>query len=98
MEESIDTPSESSAMKPFWMEPDTPPSPPPDPEPMPQKSDRKSFYDLDFNALDRDLTAEERQEWNSIYASYRGRSALTGTIIGVDPLHISVRNKETGER
>ena len=97
MEESIDTPSESSAMKPFWMEPDTPPSPPPDPEPMPQKSDRKSFYDLDFNALDRDLTAEERQEWNSIYASYRGRSALTGTIIGVDPLHISVRNKETGE-
>ena len=52
---------------------------------------------MDFNALDRDLTAEERQEWNSIYASYRGRSALTGTIIGVDPLHISVRNKETGE-
>ena len=50
-----------------------------------------------FNELDRDLTAEERQEWNSIYASYRGRSALTGTIIGVDPLHISVRNKETGE-
>jgi len=43
------------------------------------------------------LTAEERQEWNSIYASYRGRSALTGTIIDVDPLHISVRNKETGE-
>ena len=97
MEESIDTPSESSAMKPFWMDPDTPPPPPPDPDPMLQKSDRKSFYDLDFNALDRDLTAEERQEWNSIYASYRGRSALTGTIIGVDPLHISVRNKETGE-
>ena len=46
--------------------------------------------------MDRGLTAEELQEWNSIYASYRGRSALTGTIIGVDPLHISVRNKETG--
>ena len=87
-------PEESSAMKPFWMEPGAPPPPPPEPEP--QKNDRQSFYGLDFNALDRGLTAEERQEWNSIYASYRGRSALTGTIIGVDPLHISVRNKETG--
>lgn len=85
----------ASAMKPFWMEPSAPPLPPPEPV-QPQKSDRQSFYDLDFNALDRDLTAEERQEWNSIYASYRGRSALTGTIIGVDPLHITVRNKETG--
>ena len=61
------------------------------------KSDRQSFYGLDFNALDRGLTAEERQEWNSIYASYRGRSALTGTIIGVDPHSISVRNQETGQ-
>ena len=86
----------ASAMKPFWMEPSAPPLPPPEPV-QPQKSDRQSFYDLDFNALDRDLTAEERQEWNSIYASYRGRSALTGTIIGVDPLSISVRNGETGK-
>ncbi len=92
-----------SAMKPFWMEPSAPSSPPsveppPAPEPAfpPPKSDRQNFYGLDFNALDRGLTAEERQEWNSIYASYRGRSALTGTIIGVDPLHVSVRNKETG--
>ena len=97
VEEGGDIPAETSAMKPFWMEPSDPPPPPPPPEPEPQKNDRQSFYDLDFNALDRDLTAEERQEWNSIYASYRGRSALTGTIIGVDPLHITVRNKETGE-
>ena len=90
----MDVPEEATAMKPFWMEPES--SPPLEPEPAPQKSDRQSFYDLDFKALDRGLTAEERQEWNSIYASYRGRSALTGTIIGVDPLHISVRNKETG--
>ena len=89
-------PEEPSVMQPFWVEPETPP--PPEPEPvLPQRSDRQEFFSLDFNALDRDLTAEERQEWNSIYASYRGRSALTGTIIGVDPLHISVRNKETGE-
>ena len=65
--------------------------------PTPPQSDRQSFYGLNFNELDRDLTAEERQEWNSIYASYRGRSALTGTIIGVDPHSISVRNRETGQ-
>ncbi|MDE7218915.1 MAG: hypothetical protein K2O45_04755 [Oscillospiraceae bacterium] len=61
-----------------------------------QCSDRQAFFDLNFNELDRDLTAEERQEWNSIYASYRGRSALTGKIIGVDPLSISVRDRQTG--
>ena len=93
-------------LPPAEMPPDVPPveeSLPPEPEaepspaPAPEKSDRQAFFDLNFNELDRGLTAEERQEWNSIYASYRGRSALTGTIIGVDPLHISVRNKETGE-
>lgn len=61
-----------------------------------EKNDRQMFYGLDFNELDRGLTSEERQEWNSIYASYRGRSALTGSIIGIDPLSISVRNKQTG--
>ena len=67
------------------------------PPPPPEKSDRQSFYELNFNEMDRGLTAEERQEWNSIYASYRGRSALSGKIIGVDPLSISVRNRQTGE-
>ena len=62
----------------------------------PVKSDRQKFFELKFNRLDRDLTSEERQEWNSIYASYRGRSALTGTIIGVDPFSVQVRNPETG--
>lgn len=61
------------------------------------KSDRQRFYDLDFNELDRDLTPEERQAWNSIYASYRGRSALSGQIIGVDPHSIVVRDRRTGE-
>ena len=50
-------------------------------EPFPE---RRSFYQLDFNELDRDLSPEERQEWNSIYASYRSRSVLSGTIVGVD--------------
>ena len=75
-------------------EPETLPSLKPE---KPEKSDRQIFYELDFNEVDRGLTPEERQEWNSIYASYRSRSALSGRIIGVDPLAIRVRNRQTGE-
>lgn len=66
--------------------------------PAPPKSDRQKFYELKFNELDRHLTPEERQEWNTIYASYRGRSAITGTVIGVDPFSIYVWNPETEQR
>ena len=55
-----------------------------------------SFFDLDYNALDRNLTQRERQEWNSIYASYRSRSILTGTVIGRDDHIFMIRNKKTG--
>lgn len=48
---------------------------------MPKK---KSFYELNLNSLDRNLTPEQAQEWNSIYASYRSRSILSGMVIGVD--------------
>ena len=65
-----------------------------DPVPV---GERQQFFNLKFNHLDHDLTPEEQQEWNSIYASYRGRSALTGTIIGVDAHSISVRNRQTGQ-
>ncbi|MEG2421564.1 MAG: hypothetical protein RSB55_08430, partial [Oscillospiraceae bacterium] len=58
--------------------------------------EQKSFYQLDFHELDRGLTPEQRQEWNSIYASFRGRSALTGEIIGIDRHAISTRDKATG--
>ena len=81
-------------------EPPAPPEPPVPPK-VPKaagKSDRQLFYELKFNELDRGLTPEERQEWNSIYASYRGRSAITGRIIGVDPLSIYVWNRETEQR
>ena len=57
-------------------------------EPIPE---RKGFYQLDFNELDRDLSPEERQEWNSIYASYRSRSVLSGTIVGVDRHELNSR-------
>ena len=61
-----------------------------------EENGRRSFYELDFHALDRDLSPEQRQEWNSIYASYRGRSVLTGSIAGVDPHTVRVRDKRTG--
>ncbi len=63
----------------------------------PVKSDRQRFFELDFHGLDRGLTPEEQQEWNSIYASYRGRSALTGVITGVDPHSIIVYNPKTDD-
>lgn len=71
----------------------------PDPAPAgdtPPMTDRQSFFALDFRELDRDLSPEERQAWNSIYASFRGRSALSGKIIGADPHSMNVRSRETG--
>ena len=59
--------------------------------------EKKSFYDLDFRALDQDLSPEQRQEWNTIYASFRSRSVMRGTIIGVDPHSMAVRSAQTGE-
>jgi len=69
---------------------------PPDGPSAPVKSDRQKFYELKFNELDRYLTPEERQEWNSIYASYRGRSALTGTVVGADSFSVLVRDPKSG--
>ena len=65
--------------------------------PIPPMTDRQSFFALDFREVDRGLTAEERQAWSSIYASFRGRSALSGRIIGADPHSMNVRNRETGK-
>lgn len=101
-DEAGDTPAdgEDGVTGPADPEDAPPPEPPKQrrrrtPQPQPPKSDRQEFYGLDFNELDRNLTAEERQEWNSIYASYRGRSALSGTIIGVDRHTISTWDKQT---
>ena len=59
-------------------------------------SDRAAFFGLDFNGLDRSLTPEQRKEWNSIYASYRGRSVMSGKIVGVDRAQVQARNPQTG--
>lgn len=61
-------------------------------------SERRAFFAQNFHELDRDLSPEERQEWNSIYASYRGRSALHGQVLGVDPLRAKVLSGETGQQ
>ena len=59
----------------------------------PSEPEKKSFYDLDFRALDQDLSPEQRQEWNTIYASFRSRSVMRGTIIGVDPHSMTVPSR-----
>jgi len=58
---------------------------------------RTSFYDVDYNEMDRDLSPEQLREWTSIYASYRSRTPLTGIVVGVDTHRLAVRNPETGE-
>ena len=65
--------------------------------PEPSEPEKKSFYDLDFRALDQDLSPEQRQEWNTIYASFRSRSVMRGTIIGADPHTMTVRSAQTGQ-
>ena len=54
-------------------------------EATPEMIEREKFRALNFRELDRNLTPTERAEWNAIYASYRGRSALHGKVFGVDP-------------
>ena len=57
---------------------------------------RTSFRQLDFKTLDKDLSPEQLQEWQSIYASFRSQSILTGTVTGVDSNTFLVTNRETG--
>ena len=58
---------------------------------------KKTIYDLNLNDLDRDLSAEQQQEWSAIYASYRSKSILSGTVIGSDQNTFNVLNRETGK-
>lgn len=60
-------------------------------------SEKKSFYDLDLRALDQNLSPEQQREWNTIYASFRSRSAMRGTIIGVDSLSMNTQNLQSGQ-
>ncbi len=60
-------------------------------------AERRAFFGLNFRELDRGLLPEEQQEWNAIYASYRGRSVMSGQIAGIDPRVFRVRDRKTGE-
>lgn len=53
------------------------------------------FDELDIISLDKGLSEEEKTEWNSIYASYRAGSLLTGRIVGVDDISFNFFNAET---
>ena len=57
-------------------------------------SARQAFYRLDFRALDRDLSPEQEQEWNSIYASFRSASIITGTVVGVDEHTLDITGED----
>lgn len=65
--------------------------------PARQAVEKKSFFDLDFRELDKDLSPQQREEWEAIYASYRAKSTLTGAIAGPEEIRYTVRDKETGE-
>lgn len=43
-----------------------------------------NFNELDLTKLDKNLTDEERNEWQAIYASFRGQSVISGEVAGVD--------------
>lgn len=60
-------------------------------------NDKPALLSLDLNKLDQELTEEEREEWNAIYASYRSKSLLTGRIMGIDEHSFTVRSRETGK-
>lgn len=63
----------------------------------PDTARKKTIYDLNLNELDRNLSLEEQREWSAIYASYRSRSIMTGSVIGADQNTFDVKNRETGE-
>lgn len=58
---------------------------------------RKGLYALNLHELDRGLSEEQQQEWNNIYASYRSKSIITGTSVGVDQYSFDILNHETQE-
>ena len=57
---------------------------------------KKNILNLNLNELDRDLSDKQRAEWNAIYASFRAKSVMSGTVVGVDENTFDVRNRETG--
>jgi len=53
-----------------------------------------NFNEVNTIELDKKLSLEERKEWDSIYASYRAGSLLSGTVTGVDSYAVGKDNKK----
>ncbi len=53
------------------------------------------FKELNVKELDKNLSEEQQKEWNSIYASYRSKSILTGKVSGIEEIAVKVWNPET---
>ena len=73
----------------------------PQPQPISRKPAaprKKNILSLNLNELDRDLSDKQRDEWNAIYASFRAKSVMSGTVVGVDTNTFDVTNRETGIR
>ena len=73
----------------------------PQPQPISRKPAtprKKTIFDLKLNELDRGLSDEQRDEWNAIYASYRSKSIMPGTVIGAEQITLEMKNRETGVR
>ncbi len=55
------------------------------------------FNKLDLTELDKNLSEEQKKEWNAIYASYRSSSLLTGRVAGMDVNTLTLKNPKTGK-
>jgi len=51
---------------------------------------------LNLTELDKNLSEDEKREWNAVYASYRAGSMLTGRVVGTDVNTINVKNPDSG--
>jgi len=56
-----------------------------------------AMKNINYSELDKNLPADERKEWNAIYASCRSGSIITGTVQGVDFHTFDMKNPTTGE-
>ena len=54
---------------------------------------RRAFNATAFAELDRNLSDNEREEWNAIYASFSSRSLLRNTVIGLESIPFPTDDK-----
>lgn len=67
-------------------------------ETLEEKRSPASFYGIDFNETDKNLSPDQLKEWTGIYASYRSKSPLSGRVMGVDSHRLSFINPDTNKK